>query len=171
MTSLVACLLISHRFHFSEPARRDPAREIRPIAVLALYGGILSSASHGSSDQLADSGPILRDSHRTGGVSGSYSDSIRVHCGHLNNAMYLQVENWIARQHTLPDAIMMTHPIFPDPDRDLLKPTPAPTSVPVRRGVLKVTVGRISRLDPVLLNADGLFCILALGPPFSLKLP
>lgn len=104
-------------------------------------------------------------------VRTAFSRSLRVHRVRLNNVMYSQVENWITRQHSLPNAIMMTHPIFPDPDRDLLKPTPAPTSVPTRRGTLRVTVSRISRLDPALLNADGLFCILALGAPFFVAAP
>ena len=58
---------------------------------------------------------------------------------------------------------MLTHPLFPDPDRNLLKPTPVPTSTPTRRGRLQVTVCDVSRLDPSLIQAEGLFCILALG--------
>ena len=58
---------------------------------------------------------------------------------------------------------MLTHPLLPDPDRNLLKPTPVPTSTPTRRGRLQVTVCDVSRLDPSLIQAEGLFCILALG--------
>ncbi|XP_046641767.1 PDZ domain-containing protein 8-like isoform X2 [Daphnia pulicaria] len=72
------------------------------------------------------------------------------------------ITSWIQKQHCLPNSKMLTHPLFPDPDRYLLKPTPAPTSTPTRRGRLQVNVCDVSRLDPSLIQAEGLFCILAL---------
>ena len=69
---------------------------------------------------------------------------------HSKNRQFAQVENWISRQHCLPDAIMMTHPIFPDPDRDLLKPTPAPTSEPTQpSGGLSDAVAKPSTAPPI----------------------
>ena len=57
---------------------------------------------------------------------------------------------------------MMTHPLFPDLDHSLTRPSP--TSVrSVRAGRLQVNVCDISRLDLSLFQADGLFCIVGLG--------
>ena len=76
---------------------------------------------------------------------------------------FVQIEGWIQKQHCVPYSKMLTHPIFPDPDRYLLRPTPASTSTRLRPGRLQVTVCDVSRLDLSLIQAQGLFCILALG--------
>lgn len=58
---------------------------------------------------------------------------------------------------------MLTHPLFPDPDHAIMRPVPAATSRPIRKGRLQVTVMDVTRLDPSLIQAEGIFCILALG--------
>ncbi|XP_045024455.1 PDZ domain-containing protein 8-like isoform X1 [Daphnia magna] len=82
--------------------------------------------------------------------------------GVVTDLLATLIESWIQKQHSLPNSKMLTHPLFPDPDHAIMRPVPAATSRPIRKGRLQVTVMDVTRLDPSLIQAEGIFSILAL---------